>query len=222
MSTYVRSVCGSEYDETAGIPEAGIAPGTGMEDLPDDWESPVCGAAVDALEAQDDAAETPAPAMDSTVADSGGTSGFLSVEFGAVLANLSKGCEKQFREEEAGLFGQLSAYFSARSGVIDGKEPGDLGSMIQQELAAGFPAANRVAADAGDRGAMRALVWSEKVSRMQTSILKRFEKEGNALLEDTSIHVCEICGLVYIGDEPPDICPVCKVPSMKIRKVERR
>ena len=24
-----------------------------------------------------------------------------------------------------------------------------------------------------------------------------------------------------IGDEPPEICPVCKVPSMKIRKIEK-
>ena len=27
---------------------------------------------------------------------------------------------------------------------------------------------------------------------------------------------------VYIGDEPPEVCPVCKVPKMKIRKIERR
>ena len=34
MAKYVCSVCGFEYDEAIGIPEAGIAPGTKWEDLP--------------------------------------------------------------------------------------------------------------------------------------------------------------------------------------------
>ncbi len=37
-------VCGFVYDEAAGIPEDGIAPGTRWEDIPDDWECPECGA----------------------------------------------------------------------------------------------------------------------------------------------------------------------------------
>lgn len=34
--------CGYIYDPAAGDPENGIAPGTAWEDLPDDWECPVC------------------------------------------------------------------------------------------------------------------------------------------------------------------------------------
>ena len=41
---YVCNVCGWEYDEEAGCPDMGIAPGTKFEDLPDDWCCPVCGA----------------------------------------------------------------------------------------------------------------------------------------------------------------------------------
>jgi len=41
---YVCMLCGYVYDETAGIPEAGIAPGTKFEDLPEDWTCPICGA----------------------------------------------------------------------------------------------------------------------------------------------------------------------------------
>ena len=37
MRKYVCIVCGYVYDEAKGIPEAGIAPGTRWEDLPDDW-----------------------------------------------------------------------------------------------------------------------------------------------------------------------------------------
>lgn len=40
----VCDVCHWEYDETVGIPDANIAPGTKWEDLPDDFECPVCGA----------------------------------------------------------------------------------------------------------------------------------------------------------------------------------
>lgn len=39
---YVCEVCGWEYDEEAGSPENGIAPGTKWEDLPDDFECPLC------------------------------------------------------------------------------------------------------------------------------------------------------------------------------------
>ena len=35
--------CGFEYDESIGLPEAGVAPGTRWADLPDDWVCPVCG-----------------------------------------------------------------------------------------------------------------------------------------------------------------------------------
>lgn len=37
-------MCTHVYDEAAGDPEFGIAPGTKFEDLPDDWYCPDCGA----------------------------------------------------------------------------------------------------------------------------------------------------------------------------------
>ena len=43
MKQYVCSVCGYIYDEAAGIPDDGIAPGTLWADLPEDWVCPVCG-----------------------------------------------------------------------------------------------------------------------------------------------------------------------------------
>lgn len=44
MKKYVCSVCGYVYDEAAGDPENGIAPGTSWESLPEDWVCPLCGA----------------------------------------------------------------------------------------------------------------------------------------------------------------------------------
>lgn len=42
MKKYVCQVCGYVYDEAEGDPEHGIAPGTKWEDLPDDYECPLC------------------------------------------------------------------------------------------------------------------------------------------------------------------------------------
>lgn len=94
-------------------------------------------------------------------------------------------------------------------------------SMLHEDLESGYPAANEAAGVKPDRGALRALVWGEKVSRIVNSILQRYEKEGDALLEHTNIYVCDICGFIYIGDTPPALCPVCKVPGWKMTKVER-
>ena len=37
---YVCSLCGWEYDESAGYPEGGIAPGTPWSEVPEDFECP--------------------------------------------------------------------------------------------------------------------------------------------------------------------------------------
>jgi len=52
MKKYVCSVCGYEYDEAMGDPNAGIAPGTAWEDIPDDFVCPVCGVGKDSFEEQ--------------------------------------------------------------------------------------------------------------------------------------------------------------------------
>jgi rubredoxin len=37
-------ICGFIYDEAAGLPDEGIAPGTRWEDVPMIWTCPECGA----------------------------------------------------------------------------------------------------------------------------------------------------------------------------------
>lgn len=36
-------ICGFIYNETDGMPDENIAPGTRWEDIPDDWFCPDCG-----------------------------------------------------------------------------------------------------------------------------------------------------------------------------------
>ena len=41
--TYMCLVCGFIYDEAAGDPGEGLAPGTRWADIPVDWICPLCG-----------------------------------------------------------------------------------------------------------------------------------------------------------------------------------
>ncbi len=71
-----------------------------------------------------------------------------------------------------------------------------------------------------DRGAKRVLTWSSKVTTLTNIILDNYAKKGLDYLKNTKIWVCDICGFVFIGDVPPEVCPVCKVPSFKILEVK--
>jgi rubredoxin len=43
MDKYLCDACGYIYDPEVGDPDAGIAPGTKFEDIPEDWVCPLCG-----------------------------------------------------------------------------------------------------------------------------------------------------------------------------------
>ena len=42
MKKYICDVCGWVYDEELGDDDLGIEPGTKFEDIPDDFECPIC------------------------------------------------------------------------------------------------------------------------------------------------------------------------------------
>jgi rubredoxin len=44
MKKWQCVLCGFIYDEAAGLPEEGIAPGTPWEAVPEDWTCPHCSA----------------------------------------------------------------------------------------------------------------------------------------------------------------------------------
>ena len=49
MLIHICQLCGYEYIPQKGDPENGIAPGTKFEDLPNDFECPLCGAGKDSF-----------------------------------------------------------------------------------------------------------------------------------------------------------------------------
>ena len=221
MEKYTCSVCGYVFDEEKGLPQAGVKPGTKWEDISEDFICPVCSAPKSAFALQGE--KTPAPKAEirskqisSRVKEK--TDELSNSELSIVFSNLSKGCEKQYKYEEQELFQKLSDYFKSISNVKKGTLEEAL-HLIETNLDSDFSQAIEIVTDEKDRGALRALVWSEKVTNIIKFLIERYNKEGSGFLETTKISVCEICGFIYTGNNVPDICPVCKVPKEKIHEV---
>ena len=50
MIKYVCKICGYIYDPAEGDPDNGVAPGTAVADLPEDWVCPLCAVGKDEFE----------------------------------------------------------------------------------------------------------------------------------------------------------------------------
>lgn len=208
MKQYVCSICGYIYDEAASGP---------WEDLPDGWKCPLCGADKSAFREKAEEAKAAAPVEKPHVERE-----LSAMEMSVICSNLARGCEKQYLTREMEDFQKLAAFFRSKAEPVQEANTGKLLEFIERDLAAGYPYANAVSSEKPDRGALRCLVWSEKVTRMLQSLLNRYESEGDRMLENTGVWVCTVCGFVYVGDTAPALCPVCKVPSWKFEKMEGR
>ena len=217
MNQYICSICSYTYDEAKGIPEAGIAPGTKWKDLPEDWKCPLCGA--DKSQFREKTEQTkPTATPDKPHVEKE----LSAMEMSIICSNLARGCEKQYLPRQAEDFRKLAAFFRSKAEPVQEPSVKKLLELIEQDLSVGYPHGNAVSADKPDRGALRCQVWSEKVTRMLKSLLKRYQAEGEKMLQNTGVWVCTVCGFVYVGDCAPELCPVCKVPSWKFEKVEGR
>ena len=54
MKSYVCIPCGYIYDPALGDPDNAVAPGTAFEELPDDWQCPICFVGKDEFEPVED------------------------------------------------------------------------------------------------------------------------------------------------------------------------
>ena len=208
---YICQICGYVYDDAKEkVPFA---------ELPDTWKCPLCGASKSDFKQEGIQGESPKSAPVKAV--EGDLNELSAGQLAALCSNLARGCEKQYRSEEAGLFRELADYFTAVTPAVNDASVEKLAAALKSDI--DQYGSVRAAADAAaDRGAARICVWGEKVTRMLSSLVDRYLKEGEAMLEGTSIWVCSTCGFVYIGDEAPELCPVCKVPAWKFEKVEGR
>ena len=217
---YVCKICGFVYDDAKEkVP---------FESLPQDWVCPVCGASKSDFklvveEKSKKSNKSKNKKSETKFVEKSEDLQKLSVaELSALCSNLARGCEKQYKFEEMEMFKTLAEYFSKIASPVQNANVETLSSLLTEDIDENYPNLAKVATDEGDRGTLRVCTWGEKVSRMLASLLSRYQKEGEEMLENTDIWVCTICGFVYIGEKPPEICPVCKVQSFKFEKIERR
>jgi len=223
MLKFECSICGYIYDELVGIPEMGVMSQTKWATLLDSFVCPICGASKSAFKRYE---ENPGVLASSVVNVNGerhveNFEELSAGEISVICSSLAKGCEKQHLTVEMEAFNKLADYFKSKTAIVQAKTLDNAVNMLENDINKGFVAAKAVAQTNTDRGALRSLVWSEKVSTIMKILLDRFAKEGEAMLENTKIWVCDICGFIYIGDISPEICPICKVPNFKIIEVER-
>ncbi|MDD3116547.1 MAG: rubredoxin [Victivallaceae bacterium] len=226
MKKFKCSVCGYIYNEATGVPENQIAPNTKFDELPENWVCPLCGASkpeFDELkDEQPSKIETSLAQKEHNVTSRPKSDTAMQLSIGqlsTVFSNLANASEKQDQVEMSSLFQKLAEYYQLQN--VQGKnvELKDLLDDIKEELDNNYPEAFDVVRKHDDRGSLRALTWSEKVTRIHNSLIARFEREK--VPENTNIFVCEACGFVYVGNTLPEICPVCKAPSFKMKPIAR-
>lgn len=234
---YICMICGYVYDDAKEkVP---------FESLPNTWKCPLCGAAksdfkpeavpeakpaakIEPVSQPPKAAPTPKPAkaappstaqIDAPVTEGSDLKKLSPGQLSALCSNLARGCEKQYKPEEAGLFRELADYFASVTPAIDDASVENVAALLWSDID-NYSGLRAAADEASDRGAARVCVWGERVTRMLSSLVIRYLNEGEALLADTNIWVCTVCGFVYVGDDAPELCPVCKVPAWKFEKIE--
>ncbi len=220
MKKYVCSICGYIYDEAFGYPEGKISPGMKWADVPSSFVCPLCGASKSEFNEQEEESSKPAASTSETISLPVDIN-YTAAELSAVFSNLAKGSKKQYKPEMAALYSELASYYIQKSEKLNNPDFESLKTLLQADLSSHFAFANEVAGKNHDRGALRALKWAEQVSKMINSHLKKVESSAADFLKETNVYVCDICGFIYVGDEKPEICPVCKVPSMKMTQVRR-
>lgn len=217
---YACTVCGYIYDDAREkVP---------FQDLPDTWTCPLCGARKSDFAPVEEQAEKQNNKQkeQQTAVLSSDDGNIVTLhqltkgQLAAVCTNLARGCEKQYLTEEASLYRQLGEYFSENADVVKDASVEKCLEQLEGNITEDYPEAKKVAENVSDRGALRAITWGEKVTRMLNSLLKRYNAGEAVLNEHDEVWVCTACGFVYIGETPPELCPVCKVPSWKFEKIE--
>lgn len=197
------SICGYVHDEADGLM---------WDDLAGDWVCPWCKAEKSAFVVDGEAAA--AKEVDTSALETEDKE-LSPLELSALCSNLAKGCEKQYLPEQAELFTKLAAHYKGKAEPQAG-DMAKLLELVNEELATTYPLVEAIGTKHGDRGALRAYTWGVKVTMILQSLLERYADTDMA---NTGVYVCTICGFVYVGDAPPELCPICKVPQSKFEEI---
>lgn len=208
---YICQVCGYVYDEEKE--------GTSFDKLPDDWTCPWCGASKENFNLEQVTKVVKKEIDKPIVSD---MQKLTFKEMSVLCSNLARGSEKQYKQEEADLFRELAIYYDSISEDEPNASVDTLKNLLNEDTKNLYSNARSIGEEDKDRGALRVCTWGEKVTNIQKSLLEQYNKFGDTIFANKEVWVCSICGFIYLGENPPELCPVCKVPSWKFDKVARR
>lgn len=205
---YRCKVCGYIYDEAKEK--------MAFRELPEVWTCPLCAARKVDFEpvnyVKEEAKKEVVITEDMRKVD--------AKQLPAIFSNLARGSEKQYKDREKELFLKLALYFDIITPEERKHDYLDLLKMNHEDLKDKYPSLKSIGEENEDRGALRVKVWGEKVSNIISSLLKRYQDEGESFLEGKDVWVCSVCGFIYVGEAAPKLCPVCKVPDWKFDRIE--
>ena len=84
-----------------------------------------------------------------------------------------------------------------------------------------YPVFIRVAEFQGDEAAAKSFRWALEAEKIHLDLYgeaKKYVEKGVDWRLGKKIWICSVCGHTYIGDSPPDRCPVCGSPSKVYRE----
>lgn len=208
---YRCNICGYLYDDSRQeVP---------FNELPDSWTCPLCMASKSQFTLVEEKKEEKPVEPVSIDKDAFELS---AGQLSALFSNLARGAEKQYIPEAQEEFTVLSDWFLKAAKDNASASIEDIAEQLSNDINKGYRDIDSIATADSDRGALRVNVWGEKVTRMLSNLLERYQSEGEDFLLNTEVWVCTACGFIYVGDKPPQICPVCKVQDWKFEKQERR
>ena len=206
MKKYECTICGYIYDDAKESVK--------FEDLPADWTCPICGAPKSVFEEVKEEKEETQTESD----EEDNLTELSNSEISYICSNLAKACEKEYLEEEQKLFTELAQHYSSKEDLKEGTLE-NVQNKVNEDIKE-FKQAMDIADKYQDRGAKRVINWSSKATNMMNVILNNYKEKGLDYIKNTKIWVCDICGFIYVGDVPPTVCPICKVPSFKMLEVK--
>lgn len=212
MMKYICTICGYIYDEDKE--------NVSFQDLANDWVCPLCKAPKTLFKAQQSKEKQTNIRVPQHLDED--WQELSAMQLSALFSNLARGLEKQYQDEASALFHELADYYMALTPPVQDGQITKLIELLLDDLNQGYPGLKQMAKQEQDRGTQRICVWGEKVTMIINSLLERYLHEGPDFLSHRRVWVCSICGFIYIGDQPPQLCPVCKVPDWKFEEIEWR
>ncbi len=83
-----------------------------------------------------------------------------------------------------------------------------------------YPAYDAIAKLQDEKSAQRAIHYALEAEKIHYDLYSsaKEEVEKGKDMDISDIYICPVCGYTYVGETPPEKCPVCGLPSEKFVK----